>query len=769
MIQNKLVEFSVNHPRLIIFITLLLSLLFGLQFPKATIDTDPKHMLPATSPVRVYNDQVEKWFGLYPDTIVLGIYNKDGIFNKDTLENITKLTGEILKMKGVAVRDVTSFTTADNVFAQNNDLQVLPLLQKIPQTQEEMEVFKSSLYNNPLLVDRLISKDGTTTAIYVPLEEGANGKVIADQLKKLVRKSGGAEEYYIAGDPVARDTFGAQMFTQMAVFSPLAGMLMFIALFIMFRNFNMVILNMSIAMISIIWSMGLLIGLKFPVHIMSSMIPVFLMSISTDSIHIFNEFCFRFRELKEKKPAIIDTMKVVGAPVSATAMATAAGFACLAFGHIIPVKVFGIFIAFGTLVIRLMSFTLIPAVLSMMKDKTLLKISQKEDIKENPTSRFLRKLGELSVKNAGLILVAGLVLLTLAIIGTAKIRINNNMVSWFKEKSEIRKADAILNSQLGGTSLGYLIVSGPGEDFFKKPGAMKYLESLQREVEKSPLVGKTTSVADYVKRINRVLHKDSPEYETIPDSGTVISQYLFLFGMSAKQSVLNNVIDYPFQKANIWVQLKTWDASAMREVINIAKNYTLRHPMPELEVKPAGIAYFNMVWNDEVLYDMIRTFIFATILVLFILILEFKSFRWGIISIIPLIFAILLVYGFIGFTGKDFDMPISVLSTLTLGMAIDFAIHFASRFKRRYMETQEPLEETLYWTVSRPGRGIIRNAVLFALGFSVMAFASLTPYITVGLFIMSTMLLSAITTLVFLPVLIKLFPKFLLFKKEVPK
>jgi len=81
--------------------------------------------------------------------------------------------------------------------------------------------------------------------------------------------------------------------------------------------------------------------------------------------------------------------------------------------------------------------------------------------------------------------------------------------------------------------------------------------------------------------------------------------------MSAKPSDLDNVVDYPFQKANIWVQLKTWDADAMRDVIDKVKEYTLTNPMPGLEFKPAGIAYFNMVWNDEVLYDMIKGFALA--------------------------------------------------------------------------------------------------------------------------------------------------------------
>jgi predicted RND superfamily exporter protein len=285
---------------------------------------------------------------------------------------------------------------------------------------------------------------------------------------------------------------------------------------------------------------------------------------------------------------------------------------------------------------------------------------------------------------------------------------------------------------------------------------MRYIEGLQRHLEKLPVVGKTSSVVDYVKRINRVLHEDDPKYDVVPDNKETIGQYLFLFSMSAKPSDLDNVVDYPFKRANIWVQLKTWDASAMREVIKATEEYRKANPSP-LEMKPAGIAYFNLVWNDEVLWDMVKGFVLALIVVFGILAYDFRSIKWAVAGYTPLLFTILLIYGVVGFIGKDFDMPISVLSCLSLGMSVDFAIHFVSRLRQRLRETPgESLTDSLLWTAGRPGKGIMRNAVLFAASFAVMIFAPLTPYITVGAFIVSMMMLSAIMTIIYLPALITL-------------
>ncbi len=787
MKRFSLTEFSVNHPWLVIAIVAIITIGFAIQFPKITIDTDPKNMLPATSDVRVYNDSVERDFSLHKDTIVLGIVNKNGIFNQTTLEKIARITDEILKLKGVVTRDVTSFTTVDDVISTGDSITVKPLMSEIPKTQQEIDVFKKSIYDNPLFVDRLVSRDGTTTAIYIPLEPGANGKEIADKIREIVGREKGEEGYYIAGDPVARDTFGAEMFRQMGLFSPIAGMVMFISLYILFGNLGLISSVMAVAMISIIWSMGLLIGLGYPVHIMSSMIPVFLMAIATDSIHIFNEFYFRFREIKNKKQAVLDTMKVVGQPVKYTALATAAGFGVLAIMHILPVRVFGIFIAFGTIVIRLMSFSLIPAVMMLANEQKILIAAGGEDEAENRTVRILRGLGRIGAHKSKATVLAGIAVLILAIAGISRINVNNNMVKWFKQGSDIRESERIMNEKLGGTALGYIVAASGEDDFIKKPETMRYIEALQRDMEKLPNVGKTFSIVDYVKRINRVFNNNDPAFDRVPDTKEAVAQYLFMFSMSAKPSDLDNVVDYPFRKANIWVQLKTWDAKAMEDVIDRVKAYNASHPMQGAEFKPAGTAYFNLVWNNEVLYDMLRGFILALITVFIILVLNFRSFKWAMIAYMPLLFTITVIYGVVGFMGKDFDMPISVLSCLSLGMAVDFAIHFISRFRRRVEEkseaekmrslegekkilTSQPLTlstsqlpnselitDSLLWTAARPGKGIMRNALLFATAFSAMIFAPLTPYVTVGLFIAGMMFLSALMSIIYLPALIVMF------------
>ncbi|MBI3670802.1 MAG: MMPL family transporter, partial [Acidobacteria bacterium] len=752
---NPITRLSVEHPWWVIALVILATVVFAVQFPKIKTDTDPKNMLPITSPVRQYNNQVEGWFALHPDVIVLGIRNEDGIFAAGTLRRIGTITEATLKIPGVIAPDVISLPTVDDVTAEGDTLRAQPLLAEVPATPEQMAAFKRRLLTNPLLVPRLLSADGKMSALYIPIEKNANGKEIADQIKQLVSQEQGPERFYLAGDPVARDTFGAGMFRQMALFSPLAGALMVVVLFLMFRNWTLVFANMAVAMVSIIWSMGLFIGLGIPIHIMASMGPVFLMAISTDTVHIFNEFYFRFQEVGRKGEAILATMGAVGMPILFSDLTATAGFASLGIGPIIPVRIFGFLVAFGTLVILLMSFTLVPALMALMREEKLTRLASREHGQASLSAAGLEKIGRLSLRWNKAVVLLGAVLVVVSIMGVARIRINNNMISWFREKSAVRTADRMLNENLGGTATLYLVASAGHEDVMKDPAVLRSLQDLQRYLESKPLVGKTLSMADYVKRVNRIFHGDDPSYDTIPESKTAIAQYLLLLNMGVQPRDLNNVVDYPYQKANVIAQLRSWDAVETKALLHDVERYLTAHPLPGIELKPAGIAYFNMVWNHEVLVGMLSGFIASSILVFFLLVLDYRSFKWGLVSFIPLLFTVLLIYGFVGFVGKDFDMPISVLSTLSLGLAVDFAIHFVSRFQQRYKETRE-LSAALRWTVARPGKGILRNALLFACGFSVMIFAQLTPYITVGVFMIAIMLLSAAATIVLLPALVSL-------------
>ncbi len=751
--RGKLVQWSMDHRWVVLGLVLLVTLAAGSRLPRLRTDTDPKSMLPASAPVRQFNDQVDRWFGLHPDVILVGISSERGVFARDTLARILALSDAITKLPGVIARDVVALPTVNDVSVSDDGvLQTQPILERVPGDDRAARQLEHRVLDNALLVNRLLSKDGKTTAIYVPIEPGANGKVIADRIRVLTATNPGPERYFIAGDPVARDTMGTEMFRQRQVFAPLAALIMCVILYLLFRSGRAVAINLAVAVIAIVWSMGLFSALDVPIHILASMAPIFLIAIATDTVHIYNEFSFRRREASDRREAIRQTMAAVGTPIFLSDLTAIAGFASLAIGPIVPVRVFGLLVAFGTAVVLLMSFTFVPALLAAGRDRPV----EAQVPARAASSPWLARLGRACVTWRKTVAVAGMAVMAVSVVGLFRIRMNNNLLAFFKSDSDIRVADRHLTRSLGGTAPLYLVADGGAPDAATRPEFLRGLEALQRHLDKEPVVGKTVSLADVVKRVHRVVSGDDRAQEVVPDSQDAVAQYLLLFSMSARPRDLDSLVDARYQRANLTVQLRSWDAVETRALLDRTSAYLAAHPLPGVELRPAGMAYFNMVWSDQVLVGMREGFIASCILVLVLLVAGYRSLRWGLVSFVPLFFTVLVGYGAIGFLGKDFDMPVAVLSTLSIGLAVDFAFHFVSRFQQRFRETGD-LEEAVIWTVARPGRGIVRNALLFSSGFAVMLFAGLTPYITVGVSMIVIMLLSALATLIFLPALVTLF------------
>jgi hypothetical protein len=174
-----------------------------------------------------------------------------------------------------------------------------------------------------------------------------------------------------------------------------------------------------------------------------------------------------------------------------------------------------------------------------------------------------------------------------------------------------------------------------------------------------------------------------------------------------------------------------------------------------LEGRWAGKTYINVVWQGEMVRGMLNSLLGAFLVVFIMMVLLFRSLSWGVVAMLPLTVTIAGVYGFIGWVGKYYDMPIAVLSSLTLGLSVDFAIHFIQRSREKFRETGlfSAMRAAVF---EEPARAISRNAVVIALGFTPLFLAPLMPYVTVGGFMASIMVLSGATTLLLLPAVMAL-------------
>ncbi|MDT8443968.1 MAG: MMPL family transporter [Desulfuromonadales bacterium] len=273
----------------------------------------------------------------------------------------------------------------------------------------------------------------------------------------------GDEAYHITGLPVAEETFGVQMFKQMAISAPVAMVIIFLLMWFFFRSALMILPAIYDAILATLATMSLLVITGNTVHIMSSMIPIFIVPIAVlDDVHVISEFFDRYQETRDRKKTIENLMGGLFTPMLYTTLTTAIGFASLALAPIPPVQVFGLFVAFGVIVAWLCSILLVPAFISILPQKVLddfgAKHGDDDSEKDNLTllGRILRATGRNTYRHARLIIIVSMAALILAGYGISLIRVNDNPTKWFDEGHPIRIADKVLNEHFGGTYMAYL-------------------------------------------------------------------------------------------------------------------------------------------------------------------------------------------------------------------------------------------------------------------------------------------------------------------------
>jgi hypothetical protein len=215
---------------------------------------------------------------------------------------------------------------------------------------------------------------------------------------------------------------------------------------------------------------------------------------------------------------------------------------------------------------------------------------------------------------------------------------------------------------------------------FQTPEALAYVEDLQRALDESGLVGKTIALTDIVKTVHSELREGDPEYFSIPAHSAAVAQTLLSYQSSHRPDDLWHFVTPDFGAANVWLQLKSGDNQDMVRVTEAVDAYVAENPPPsEMTLEWAGLTYLNVVWQQDMVSGMLKALLGGFVIVFVMMVVLFRSLGFALLAMLPLTITIGFIYGMIGLVGKDYDMPVAVLSSLTLGLSIDFAIHFLQR------------------------------------------------------------------------------------------
>jgi len=755
--MENILKKLLKTPWITLVITIIISVIFFTQMKEnSRMETNLDKYMPQNHPAFVYSDQAEEWFGIN-DGIIVAIENKNGIFNTATLDTLKQLTKRLRKMDEIEKADVTSLYTADNIIGTEDGMDVKAFYKRVPKSEEKLNKLKSNVENNEMTFGRLVSVDETVTVIIAEIRDDVFTQEFYEEILSLTASYETEDiKVHVAGRPIVEGTMALLGPADMKKMVPIVLLVITLVLFFMLRSVKSTLLTMAVVFFSVLWAFGLMAVVNIPIYAVSTMIPVMLIAIGVaDGIHLYSHLQLFLRKNPDasKKEASIDMIKNMWKPVVMTSITTAVGFISLLTSQVYPIKYFGIFTAFGVLAAMLFSLTLIPAGIMIFG---LPKVRKPKTNKTNEKPGFAYKFASAVIKRKSISIIATAVIIILSIIGMQKIWINSSFLDKFEKESEIVLTDKFINKHFGGTTTLNLVLDAGEEnkDVFKEPEVLKLVDKLQKRVVTDlGVVGNSFSLTDYVNRMNKVMNADNEEFNTIPDSKDMVAQYLLLYEMSGDPENLNKVVDYDYSKLNVNFQLKSDNSKAINSALAVINSFEDDFKEKNITINYAGSGYKGLVFTDLILEGQITSMILSLIIVIILLGFMFKNFRLGLIGALPIAVTALISFGTMGFLDIPLSTTTALLSSIAIGIGIDYAVHFIEQYRTNAKKTSEK-ELIAKKTMAHSGRAISFNAIVVIAGFLVLLFSVFPPNRELGALVSLNMFTSFLGTLTIMLVLL---------------
>jgi predicted RND superfamily exporter protein len=738
--MSRLTALVVKHPWVTVSVTIIASLLLATGIPKVTINDNLKDMLPEHTESRKVLDELTDTFG-GSDFIMVIIGSETGtIFNSSTLAKVNRISESMETVTGIEeVRDITNL---NKIEGKEWGLEVTPFMEDVPETQDEIRKLEEDIFADNTYVGSFVSEDKKYAAVLGFLEVDAVEPQVYQEVLSAVKSEEGPEDIYVAGVPALRSIVARDIKGDMKKLLPLVILVLALVLYLAIGTRLGVMLTMLVIVLSVLPTVGLMGHLHRQFAVVTNAMPVILLALAcADSIHVISRYYREAALGNSSKEAVIRTMRDMNLPVVLTSVTTMAGFLSMLTSPIPRLMEFGVFISFGVFWALVLSLTMLPAFLVILKPKA------KRRKWEILPDKALISFGKRVVRYRAIVVLTTSALVVLLALGIWQVKIETNPERFFSENSQVAKASRISDNHLGGSANISIMLKGD----IKSPQTLNQMLELQEFIETLGDVGTVFSIANIVSKINKAINDNDPRYEAIPETREAVAQALLLYSMSGDPSDFERFVDNDYSAAQMTARFREFDTTKLSRVAKQLKEYYGTHMM-DVDVRPTGTVIFVAELAGMVVRSSITSIISSIIMVFLISAIVYRSLKLGILCIIPLSIAVILSFGIMGFTGIELSMPTAIISCITIGVGIDYAIHCTARYRTLQMEGRS--EDAASTVVAEVGGPVLFNAFSVAAGFAVLVFSNFVPVRFFGGLVFISMLASAFGALTILVALL---------------
>ncbi|EKA6050296.1 MMPL family transporter [Vibrio vulnificus] len=666
-------------------------------------------------------DEIQTTFAK-TDNIALVLAPKSGdVFDQRTLTQIQEMTEQAWQVPYSS--RVDSLANYQHTEAVDDDLLVEDLLyQSYPLTAERIAKVRAVAMSEPLLVNALVSEKGDVAVINITMqmpgvdETAEVNEVVAyvEQMLSHYRAEYPDVTIYKAGIIAMNHSFAMAAQNDSATLVPTMLLVILVFLTIMLRSFLSVLATLVVIIGAIIATLGIVGWAGMFLHVASVNVPTLIMTLAVaDCVHVIASMRHFMRQGMPKSQAIHRSVTLNFVPIIITSVTTAIGFLMMNMSDSPVLRDFGNLSALGVMIACVLSVSLLPALLNLLP----VRFSAKQTAK---SSDIMDKLADLVVHRRNVLLPLSIVVIA----GSAALipynKVNDESVKYFDTSSEFRQAADFMEQRIGGMTTMSIAIKTHQSQGIASPEFLEVLGEFTRWLREQPETDHVASLSDIYKRLNKNMHGDDSAYYALPAERELAAQYLLLYEMSLPFGLdLNNQVNV--DKSSVKLQLTVKNLGSVELVALEERIYQwFASHAPRYQVVASSPSLMFAHIGETNMASMLSTLPITLILISALMIFALRSWRLGVISLVPNIAPAVIGFGLWALISGEINLGLSVVVTLTLGIVVDDAVHFLAKYQHARKEGQNA-EQAVRYAFHTVGRALWITTVVLVAGFSVLA------------------------------------------------
>ena len=686
----------------------------------------------------------------------------DHLFTREGLSYIARVTRDLETVDRVdRVQSLATANVVRPIAATADDdggIEVTPLLGSREASDEAAAAVKRDALDDPLLRGDLVSENGRVTAVVITFDEDrideVRGQVLTDIRNVVERdKPAGVEAHY-NGSLEISEAYNRVTVSNTEDLTPPILIITIVAIYALFRSVRKTAVIVVAIGVSVIWTLGLYSAAGFTFNVLTSMLtPLVIVLAIADDVHIVQHFDHELRAGGDKAAAFKSSVAHLFTPLLGASGTTALGMLSLATSDVVAVRTFGIGAAIGIMVDFAISLVFVPTLL------TLVRPDRDAPPQERWLSAPLQAVGRFAFSNPALVVSIVLGASVAAGLGITRLKVDTNHINFFPASHPLSRSAAVVDRELSGIYSFNILIEGP-PDSLGVPDTLARMDRLSSDLSRLPFVRKTTSVADYVKRVNQQLSGGDAAAYALPSTKEAVAQELFVFGLSDEgRTELARVVAPDLSRAHIFVKLASMSSDLVFEQIRVAEDLAAAaFAGTGLKITVTGSGRLFATLDHYLVVSQLSSFGTAFLTVFAVIFVVFRSASFGLLGIIANAFPVIVVMGIMGWLDISLNIATVMVASIALGIVDDDTIHFIGRYRREIANGLGTLE-AVEVAAMHEGRAALTTTLINALSYSVLMVSEYRPSAWFGSLLALTMALAFITEVFLVPATIALMPR----------